>query len=123
MNPAAKLTRCETRVAERIAWGASQKEVADKLFVSRKTVDKHIQSIYKKTECTKSNELSAWWFCKSFNISYDLSPLSKSFVAIFFVLLTISAEISKVPVIRTRTLKTAQARVRKGDETDYLFNS
>ena len=42
----------ETEVAERIAWGASQKEVADQLGISRFTVDNIIRKIYgKKAYC------------------------------------------------------------------------
>ena len=59
----------ETEVAERIAWGASHKEVADQLGISRFTVDNIIRKIYGKLRIGKINELSAWWFCTHFNKS------------------------------------------------------
>lgn len=37
----AKLSKRESQIAELLAWGASKKEVADKLFVSTRTIEKH----------------------------------------------------------------------------------
>lgn len=64
----ATLTKRESEVAELIAWGATKKEVANKLHVSERTIENHARSIYEKTGVTKSNELSAWWFCKTYQI-------------------------------------------------------
>ena len=83
----------ETEVAERIAWGASQKEVADQLGISRFTVDNIIRKIYGKLWIGKINELSAWWFCTHFNISFDLSPLHRKIIATAFLVLLVSAEV------------------------------
>lgn len=77
MNLLVKLTTRETEIAELFAWGASKKEVANHLNVSERTVENHARNIYEKTGCGKVNELSAWWFCTRFNISFDLSPLKK----------------------------------------------
>lgn len=81
MNQYAELTPRENQIAERIAWGASVKEVAFALQVKIKTVDNVVQKVYKKVGCSKINELSAWWFCTHFNISFDLSPMTRSVVA------------------------------------------
>lgn len=81
METIEKLTDRESQVAERIAWGASQKEVAFDLGISRSTVDNTLRKIYQKLRIGKINELSAWWFCTHFNISFELSPLKKSLVA------------------------------------------
>lgn len=81
MNQYAELTPRENQIAERIAWGASVKEVAFALQVKIKTVDNVVQKVYKKVGCSKINELSAWWFCTHFNISFDLSPMARSVVA------------------------------------------
>lgn len=82
METTVKLTNRENEIAERIAWGSSQKEVASDLGISRHTVDNIIRSIYKKLKIGKINELSAWWFCSHFNISFDLSPLTRTYVAL-----------------------------------------
>jgi DNA-binding CsgD family transcriptional regulator len=72
------LTDRESEVAERIAWGASQKEVATELGISRYTVDNTLRKVYDKLHIGKINELSAWWFCTTFGISFDLSPLKRT---------------------------------------------
>lgn len=81
MNRYVELTPRENQIAERIAWGASGKEVASALKIKIKTVDNLIQKVYKKIGCSKINELSAWWFCTHFDISFDLSPMARSVVA------------------------------------------
>ena len=50
MNKYAELTRRESQIAERIAWGASIKEVAYALQIKIKTVDNVIQRVYKKVD-------------------------------------------------------------------------
>ena len=72
------LSTREAEIAERIAWGASQKEVANDLGISRYTVDNILRKIYQKLHIGKINELSAWWFCTTFGISFDLSPLKRT---------------------------------------------
>ena len=43
-----KLTRREAEVLTLIVRGASSKQVADRLFVSKRTVDFHLANIYQK---------------------------------------------------------------------------
>ena len=78
MDLHAQLTKRETQIAELIAWGATKKDVANKLFISERTAENHTRHIFEKAKVTKMNELSAWWFCKNFNISIELSPLLKT---------------------------------------------
>lgn len=87
MNLIAKLTKREIQVAELIAWGATKKDVMNKLFISEHTVENHTRHIYEKTGVTKATELSAWWFCKHFNISLDLSPLKRKVLAYSLLML------------------------------------
>jgi DNA-binding CsgD family transcriptional regulator len=86
MNAVAKLTSRESEIAELFAWGATKKDVSNRLFISPRTVENHARSIYEKIGVAKVNELSAWWFCTRFNISFDLSPLKRAIIAgiIFF---------------------------------------
>jgi DNA-binding CsgD family transcriptional regulator len=81
MNANATLTKREAQVAELFAWGAAKKDVANRLFISEHTVENHARAIYEKIGCGKVNELSAWWFCTRFNISFDLSPLRRAIIA------------------------------------------
>lgn len=87
MDISAKLTKREMQIAELIAWGATKKDVARKLFISERTAENHTRHIYEKAGVTKSNELSAWWFCRMFNISLDLSPLKQKAIASLLLLL------------------------------------
>lgn len=99
-------TKRETQIAELIAWGASKKEVADKLFISEYTVDNHLRKVYEKANVNKANELSAWWFCTRFHISFDLSPLKKAIIAGALLLCFIPSEVYAYRVRTTRTSET-----------------
>jgi DNA-binding CsgD family transcriptional regulator len=52
------ITDKETEVIELILNGLTYKQIAEKLFISPKTVDNHVQSIYKKLEVTSKIQLS-----------------------------------------------------------------
>ena len=86
MNPSATLTRREREIAELIAWGMTKKEIAHTIHRSIRTVENITRSIYEKTGVTKSNELSAWWFCVNYHISFKLSPLKKVIISLFFLI-------------------------------------
>ena len=75
MNTDVKLTKRETEIAELVAWGASKCEIAARCYISERTVENHCRNIFEKVGVTKATELSAWWFCTSFHISFELSPL------------------------------------------------
>lgn len=57
-DPIAGLTKAERRVAEVVGGGASNKEAAAALYVSVKTVDAHLQSIYRKLAIGSRAELA-----------------------------------------------------------------
>ena len=128
MNARAELTGRESEIAELVAWGGSKKEIANLLSISERTVENHIKNIYAKVGCGKSNELSAWWFCTRFHISFDLSPLKRSLVGFFLFLITLpqiatndndnwmnTQKTNNVRMARTRT------KTRRKDETTLEF--
>lgn len=53
-----KLTKREAEVLQRVIEGKSSKDVADELFVSKRTVDFHLANIYSKLAVT--NRLQAF---------------------------------------------------------------
>lgn len=53
-----KLSPAEHRVAEAVGQGATNKEVAGRLFISVKTVDYHLQNIYRKLGARSRTELA-----------------------------------------------------------------
>lgn len=83
----AKLAARECEVLECIAWGASQKETASFLGIALRTVDNTVRKIKIKTGLQKAAELSAYWFCTHFNISFDLSPMARMRLATGMVVL------------------------------------
>ena len=92
MNPKAKLGQRENQILEYTAWGASQKEVANFLGISYRTVDNTIRKIKRKLGLQKAAELSAYWFCTHFNISFDLSPLVKRAASTVMIILIVTTE-------------------------------
>ena len=113
------LTKRETQIAELIAWGASKKEVANQLFISEYTVDNHLRKVYEKANVNKANELSAWWFCTRFHISFDLSPLKKTIIAGALLLCFIPCEVYayRVRVQRTNETRTCARYSRRYTST------
>jgi DNA-binding CsgD family transcriptional regulator len=77
MNRDAALTSRETEVAELLAWGAAKKEVADRLFISTRTVENTARNIYIKVGVQKATELCVWWFCAHCGVSFELSPIKR----------------------------------------------
>lgn len=127
MNADAKLTRREAQVAKLIAWGACKKTVADRLFISVHTVENHVRNIFEKTECRSVNEFSAWYFCKNYGISMELSPL-RNLMAIFLLLIYLSGDISnsfdqftRIRSNRNTTIVVRNRRMRR-DDLNYNYN-
>lgn len=120
MNHDVKLTKRETEIAELFAWGASKKDISNKLFLSERTVENHARSIYEKTGCSKVNELSAWWFCTTFHISFDLSPLKRKILAWFFLVLTLPqiASIDNGMMMKPSKTVTRTTRVRRKSDNE-----
>ncbi|MDR1652884.1 MAG: helix-turn-helix transcriptional regulator [Prevotellaceae bacterium] len=75
------LTKREAEIAELLAWGAAKKEVANKLYISTRTVENTARSIFEKINIQKATELCVWWFCTKFDISFDLSPVKRAIIA------------------------------------------
>ena len=90
MNATAVLTHRESQVAELLAWGAVKKEVAAHYGISVRTVENTARKIYEKTDVTKVNELSAWWFCTHFHISFQLSPMLRRTMATMLLALFVA---------------------------------
>lgn len=106
-----ELTKRENEIVERIAWGASQKEIADDLGISRCTVDNILRKAKAKLRLSKINEISAWWFCTNFNISFELSPLARQIGASILIIL-FTTEYLPSKAIRTRRVRNVRTEVR-----------
>lgn len=110
------LTRRELEIAEYVAWGAAQKEIASLLFIDNDTVANHLKNIYRKLEITKATELAAWYFCRRFNISASLSPLKRKIMAFTLLLILLPTEIitANTTIVRPAMSRPVRARVRTG---------
>lgn len=123
MMDVADLTKRESEIAELFAWGASKKDVANRLFISERTVENHARNIYAKVGCQKINELCAWWFCTRFHISFDLSPLKRKVIAGVSLILMMPQVFANEHSdlyrarVSTRTTRIIRAR-RSRNETD-----
>ncbi|HEX7132766.1 MAG TPA: LuxR C-terminal-related transcriptional regulator, partial [Iamia sp.] len=58
-DPLAPLTEAERRVAALVASGARNRAVAEQLFLSERTVEAHLERIYRKLDVANRTELSA----------------------------------------------------------------
>lgn len=90
----AELSRRESEIAELLAWGASKKEVANRLLVSTRTIENTTRNIYAKIGVQKATELCVWWFCTRCKVPVSLDPLKRAFVAIAFLLLILPRELA-----------------------------
>jgi DNA-binding CsgD family transcriptional regulator len=118
----ANLTKRESEIAELFAWGASKKDVASRLFISERTVENHTRNIYEKTGCSKVNELSAWWFCTKFHISFDLSPLKRKTISIILLVLIIPQIMNydnNMIRVRNNSCRVVRVRARRKSENDF----
>ena len=61
VEAASALTTREAQVAELVASGASNREVADSLFVNAKTVEYHLVNVYRKLGVRSRTELALRW--------------------------------------------------------------
>lgn len=114
MSEKVDLTKREVEIAELFAWGASARCVADRLFLSERTVENHKRSIYSKTGCANSSSLSAWWFCTNFNISFSLSPLKRKIIAFAMLLLVMpQLHVNNEDVVRMFRCRQMTARASR----------
>lgn len=56
-----QLTKREIEILENLSKGLKNQEIADKLFISRATVKKHIENIYLKLQLSSRVELVNWF--------------------------------------------------------------
>jgi DNA-binding NarL/FixJ family response regulator len=59
-EPTGKLSRREEEVAEMLAQGRTNRQIAKELVLSERTVDKHVSNILKKLKLSSRSEVAAW---------------------------------------------------------------
>lgn len=126
MRLTAKLSKREDEVAELLAWGASKKEVADKLFISTRTVENTARNIYAKIGIQKATELCVWWFCSKCGVPVSKDPLKRAFIAVILLIAILPRELSASGDLfrvgrRARTTRTARGRRRSENDDSINF--
>lgn len=109
MNLNAALTNREAQITAYIAWGASKKQVANKFGISLRTVENHARSIYAKTGVTSVGQLSAWYFCKNYNIPLNVSPI-KNLLTLALLTAIVPVELKQAENMICRTMKSVTIR-------------
>lgn len=127
MRLKAELSPRESEIAELLAWGASKKEVADRLFISARTVENTARNIYQKIGIQKATELCVWWFCTKCGVPVSLDPLKRAFIAVLLLIAYVPRECVFTDDFYTprttrtaRTTRVARRLGRRGeDEAEY----
>jgi DNA-binding NarL/FixJ family response regulator len=55
------LTAREREIVELVAQGKANRQIADELYISEKTVSRHLANIYIKLEVGSRTAAAAWW--------------------------------------------------------------
>lgn len=87
INLTAKLSERENQIAETVGFGKSQKEAADILKVSIKTIDNTIQKVYKKANISIVQELTLFCVCRKFNIPLSMCEPARRVISIALLLI------------------------------------
>jgi DNA-binding NarL/FixJ family response regulator len=59
-QPGARLTRRESQVARLVAEGLTDREIADRLVLARRTAEGHVQQALRKLGFTSRQQLAGW---------------------------------------------------------------
>ena len=114
MNIQAELTEREEEIAEVMGLGAiSQKEAANILGISIKTVDNTLQKIKEKAGISKAAELTKFCFCRKFNIPLSMCEPAKRFVAACFLSVFIFGEYVHASDLYRRTTNTRRVQTEE----------
>jgi DNA-binding CsgD family transcriptional regulator len=60
-GPGGALTRKELEIAQLVSEGHTNREIADRLVISERTVDNHVQHILTKLDFHRRSQIAAWW--------------------------------------------------------------
>lgn len=103
----------EYQIAELIAWGASDKEVADELSISFETAKTHRRNILKKIDGHNAADLTRWFFQSKCRISLGVNPRQIRHLALALLMLICIGEYQKQDMIRTlRPVRTTRSARR-----------
>lgn len=115
MNIETNLTPREEEITRLVVYGASKKEVANRLYISVRTVETTIRNVYEKLAISKVAELCVWWFESKHNISKTHNPL----IAMCMLFLVVCSEGNKIfRAIRRPNNETVAYRSKRRNDTE-----
>lgn len=79
------ISKRENQVIEGLSHGLSEKEIGEKLYISPKTVDRHLDNIKKKIGVTKNIEIVAYYIATLRGKKFDLKLLREYGISIFIL--------------------------------------
>lgn len=79
----------ENEIIECLSHGLTEKEIGEKLYISPKTVDRHIDNIKKKIGVNKNVEIIAYYIATLRGKKFDLKLLREYGISIFILFLNV----------------------------------
>ncbi len=124
LNIETDLSKQQKRIARLLAWGYTQKEIGNRLFISTLTVGTHIKNIYRNLQIRKETDLCRCWIFYEYAIADN--PIKK-ILAFFFLALMISTlftENRNVRVFRSAPLRKVEntAKVSRTRRYENVFD-
>jgi DNA-binding CsgD family transcriptional regulator len=128
-NTEKTLSPRERDVLQLISWGLSQKEVADRLHISRFTVDVHIKNMKAKTGLQKATELECAFLYHKYNLPLIDLPenIRRVIAAALLALSMFTAVLHTTDMLRvmrtprsTTTNLARRGKTRRKDEFQFL---
>lgn len=87
VNPS--FSESELRVVELLARGYSEKEIAERLFISPHTVNNHLRNIRERHGLTKSSEVIFLYIAYKNNKKFSLSSIKEMGLSVILVLINV----------------------------------
>lgn len=79
------ISKRENEIIKNLSHGLSEKEIGEKLFISPKTVDRHIDNIKKKIGVSKNIEVVAYYIATLRGKKFDLKLLREYGISVFIL--------------------------------------
>lgn len=83
------ITRREQDIIEYLSHGMTEKEIGEKLFISPKTVNNHLDNIRKKIGVSKNIEIVAFHIATLRGKKFDLNLLREYGISVFILCLNV----------------------------------
>lgn len=104
------LTETEYKVAGFVACGFSEKEIADKMYVSPKTVHNHTYNIRKKIKARNAVDIAREFILSLDNPKKFFAAVMFLFIQLFMVFDSVDVEMRKAKSRTTRVVRVVRSK-------------